>query len=253
MKITGDYHTHTYYSDGRSGIGHNFEFAKERKLCEFAVTDHSFASFIFHMTRKKYERQQKKIDALNASGQGVKVLHGVEANIINFDGDTDVPKGVIARLDIMHLGFHRFLGLKYVLRALKFVCINGYSSRSAREKIREENTEAYIRAMKKYPVDTVAHLNHRALVDTKRICETAAQEGIYIELNQKHLDTLKDDVATVIASGVNLIVGTDAHTAKDVGKLDKVCKFIEENDIPRDRVFGIDGNIPKFKDKRNYR
>ena len=58
------------------------------------------------------------------------------------------------------------------------------------------------------------------------------------------MDSLKD-------SGVKFIVGSDAHDTKKIGKFAKTAEFIKAHDIPIDRVFGIDGRVAAFKDKRD--
>ena len=89
-------------------------------------------------------------------------------------------------------------------------------------------------------------------MDVERVCEEAKKQGVYIELNEKHLDALERSVATLVESGVNFIVGTDAHDTKKLGKMDKIAAFIEKYDLPRERVFGIDGRKPTFKDKKSF-
>ena len=49
---------------------------------------------------------------------------------------------------------------------------------------------------------------------------------------------------------MKLIVGSDAHSPKNIGKLDRVAEFIEKYDIPADRIYGL-GVKPTFKDKKN--
>lgn len=252
MKVYGDYHLHTVASDGRCDISALVESAKESGLCEIAITDHGFASTIFHMTRRKLKKQQAKISSPNS---GVKVLCGIEANITNPSGDIDIPTDVIGSLDVLHLGFHRFIGFKGEKRGgydRKWLFVNGFCSRRTREKLVESNTQAYINAMRKYPVDVLAHLNHRALVDVKRVCDEACRQGVYVELNEKHIDAIGDCIGDVLSSGVNLIVGTDAHSKKKVGKMHKIFDFIIENNIPIERVYGIDDRSPKFKSKKDW-
>lgn len=106
--------------------------------------------------------------------------------------------------------------------------------------------------MDKFPVDVIAHLNHRALVDVKTVCEKAQERGVCVELNEKHLDALERYAKDMIDSGVNFVVGTDAHDTKKLGKTSKIEDFIAKYDVPRDRVFGIDGKKPTFKDKKDW-
>lgn len=252
MRITGDYHLHTFVSDGRCTPFSHAKVAKTLGLEQIAITDHSFASFIFHTTRRKFERQQRQIDKINAEYGEHFVLHGIEGNIINERGEIDVPDDVIRRCEVLHLGFHRFLDFKHLFGAWTFLTINGYASRDEREKLVEVNTQAYIEAMKRYPIDCLAHLNHRALVDVKRVCDVAREKGVYIELNAKHLDTIEDCADIIANSGVNLLVGTDAHDTSKLGKAESVLDFVARHNIPLDRVFGIDGNMPTFKCKKDW-
>lgn len=251
MKFCCDYHLHTTASDGRCSVLSHVKSAMQRDLCEIAITDHSFASTIFHMTTKKFNKQ----NALIKSVKDVVVLQGIEGNILNTNGDIDVPAEVIAKTDVLIVGFHRYIGFHTVKgRAQRrWIFLNGFASKKRRELLVEENTRTYVSAMQKYPVDVITHLNHRALVDVKRVCEVAKERGVYIELNEKHVDALRESVQDMIDSGVNFIVGTDAHDNKKTGKFDKVAEFIKRYEIPQERVFGIDGRRAKFKEKGGKR
>lgn len=252
MKIVADYHMHTNASDGRCKVGDLVERAEAMGLLQIAITDHSFASTIFHMTRGKIERQQKEIASQKSC---VNVLGGIEANLTNAQGDIDVPCDVIKELDVLIVGYHRFIGFKGEKRGgydRGWLFANGFCSKKARQKLIERNTQAYINAMRKFPIDIIAHLNHRALVDVKRLCDEAQRQGVYIELNEKHIDTLCESAKDMIDSRVNFIIGTDAHSAKKVGKTDKIVDFIEKNNIPLERVYGIDGRLPRLKNKKDW-
>lgn len=257
MKVVADYHMHTKASDGKHSVEQLQDCAHKRGILQIAVTDHSFASTIFHMTCKKLDSQQAVIAECNQNAQsdgknGVMVLSGIEANLTNAQGDIDIPCDVISRLDVLIIGFHRFIGFKGEKRGgydRKWLFANGFCSKATRQKLVEKNTQAYINAMRKFPIDVIAHLNHRALVDVKRVCDEACKRGVYIELNEKHIDTLVGCVEDMLNSGVNFIVGTDAHSANKVGKMDRILNFVEVNNIPLERVYGIDDRLPKFKGK----
>lgn len=247
--ITGDYHTHTKASDGRQSAAEMFAAAREIGLKELAVTDHSLTSLIFHVTEQKLSAQRAEIDRLNAEG-GVKLYQGVEANIMS-DGSLDVPDGVIRKLDMLLCGFHRLLEPHTARGQGAFIFVNGFAAFNEREKMRISNTDVYLKALYDYPIDVICHLNHRFLVDTKEICSAAARTGAYIELNEKHIDALERDMEIAVQSGVNFILGSDAHKADTAGRFDKVKTVIAKYGIPRDRVFGLD-KPAVFKDKRNF-
>ena len=51
---------------------------------------------------------------------------------------------------------------------------------------------------------------------------------------------------------MNFVVGTDAHDTRKTGKIEKIIDFIQRHGIEEKRVFGINGNAPKFKDKKEW-
>lgn len=248
MKFIGDYHLHTRVSDGRSDISDYVKAAKEKGLDEIAISDHSFSTLFFHATEKKLKAQREAIASFADSG--IKVYQGIEGNIIG--GVLDVPETEMRKLDVLTVGFHRFITPFEMRGESRFLMINGFGSARAKQKLKEKNTEAYLSVLKSYPVDIVAHLGHRAPVDFKRVCECAKENGAYIELNAKHLDTLKDGIQDAVASGVNFIVGTDAHRADRTGEFKAVEEFIKEQNIPLDRVFGVEDRKPVFKNKEGW-
>lgn len=248
--IRGDYHTHTTASDGKSSMKDNIRRAVEIGLKEIAITEHSFGTFLYHLTYPKFDFEKVSQELKNRENE-IKVLVGVEGNLLNPSGDVDVPKDVIPHCDILQLGFHRFLQPKHLKNNWRFVLVNGFATRKKRETLIEVNTKAYLSAMDRYPIDVLVHLNERALVDVERVCKKAAEKDIYIELNEKHISALEEDIDAVVASGVKFIIGTDAHETAKIGKIAKVEKFIEKHHIPKDRIYGIDKS-PVFKDKSNY-
>ena len=109
MKFCCDYHLHTFASDGRCSILSHAKKADEIGLEQIAITDHSFSSTIFHLTKRKWQKQKKQINDLDCKA---KVLHGVEANLVNTSGDIDVPDDVIKEADVLIVGFHRYIGCR---------------------------------------------------------------------------------------------------------------------------------------------
>ncbi len=247
MKYFGDYHTHTLASDGHSTLEENAYAAKGVGLFEFVVSDHGFKSVFAGMTPKNFAKEQEFL----REEHGVRVLQGLESNIILPDGTIDTPDEYIRQLDVLTVGYHRFLKPKYAFS--KFVFVNGFGRKSAKQKLVNMNTNAYVSALDKYPIDIIAHLGHKAPVEARPIFEKAKKTGAYIELNAKHLDAFLPYLDDALEVGVNFIVGSDAHRARDIGRFDEITKFIEENDIPKDRVFGTVENPPRFKDKTNWR
>lgn len=253
MKIFGDYHMHTKASDGRATVGRLAERAAELGLKEIAVADHGCGSLLFHQTEKKFAAQQEEIARINAEG-GVRVYSGIEASITGEDGTLDVPDGMIAECGVLTVGFHRFLQWRYVRREPRFLLVNGWGSERARgqDGLKEYNTRAWLNALASYPVDVLCHLGHRAHVDAAEVCRVAAELGVYVELNEKHIDAIEECAEEVIASGVKFILGSDAHSAAKVGLFAQVEEFLTRHGIPEERVCGI-GAEPVFRPKKGFK
>ncbi len=250
MKFVGDYHTHTKESDGKGSVLDNILSAQNLGLEEVAIADHSFATIACKMTHEKFEKQEREIAEYFAGTENpIKVLHSVEGNLLGFDGDIDIPDDIIERVDILHVGFHRFLNLKEISKNRRYVFVNGFGSKSSKEHIKELNTMAYLKAMDKYPIDVIVHPGHRCPIDMEAICKKAVEKNVYIELNEKHVETIEKDIETIIESDVKLIVGSDGHRPDKVGRFDRVADFIARHNIPEERVFGLKQK-PTFKNKK---
>lgn len=250
MKIIGDYHVHTNASDGHGTISDVVLHARKIGLEEVAVTEHSFASLLLHHTQEKFFAQKDFAKKENEKG-GLKVYVGIEGNLVDGNGNIDVPDDIIRKCDVLHVGFHRLLQFKYIKNAREFILVNGWASKKRRQKLIEYNTKAYLNAIEKYPIDVLVHLSNRALVDVERICRAAVEKDIYIELNAKHIDAFEDCIEKVVASGAKLIVGTDSHKYTKVGDVAVIVDFLNRHNVDLENVYGI-GKKPTFKDKSKY-
>ena len=253
MEIFGDYHIHTTASDGMASLVDQTKSAISVGLKEIAVTDHSWNTLLSSMSHHKFDRQTEAISMMHhVDDMNIKIYHGIEGNLLNRNGDMDIPDDIMPKLDLLACGFHRFLEATCWDKNMKYLLVNGFAGKKAREKMIAINTWAFLSAMERYPIDVLVHLQHRALVDIKAICEKAREKDVYIELNEKHIKQIEPCIGDIIESGVKLIVGSDAHTTGTVGKFTNTIALIEKYNIPTDRIAGI-GCEPKFKDKSNYK
>src|SRR5690554_3809715 len=110
MNCIGDYHTHSQYSHGRGNICKNIEAAIDKGLKELAITDHGPRAWnLIRLGVKdasKFLEIKKEIKNLQLEYPQIKLYTGVEANIINQNGEIDIPEEVLEKLDIVATGFH---------------------------------------------------------------------------------------------------------------------------------------------------
>ena len=232
--FTGDYHTHTTFSDGRGSVMENAIAAKEKGLKEIAVTDHGFR--ILTMGFKKYLRAREECHKAEEA-TGVKVIAGVEADIVSPRGDVDIREDHIEPIDYIIVGFHKFAFPKNLSTFFKMYLVtyfNGLIPTGKRAKAR--NTRALIAAIERYPIKVIAHLNHSLKVNVGEVAAACAKRGVLVEINAKHLKAFKGHWQELAESGASFIVNSDAHRPKDVGDLQAAFDEAVRQGIAPERI-----------------
>lgn len=247
MKIAGDFHTHTKASDGKGRVRDNVKSAKDMGLDYVSMSDHGIKSLSYNQTPNKLLKQANEIEDC-AKEFGIKVFKSIESNLMGFDGKIDIEEKDYKNLDVLNCGYHRFIKPRFNGEYFDFAFLNGFAPRKIKQKFVEVNTEAYIKAIEKYPIDTLCHLGHRMVSNIVRVAEACKANDVYVELNEKHIEVLEPCLEKVIKTNVNFILGSDAHDPKLVGKFPRVEKIIEKYRIPQERIVGI-GKEPVFKNK----
>ena len=108
MNLTVDYHTHTIFSHGKGTILDNALSAKNVGLKEIAITDHGYGHHAFGIKQKKLP-EMKRLCSEAEEKTGVKVLLGVEANILGLSGKTDMKEKDYEIMDVYLAGVHKFI------------------------------------------------------------------------------------------------------------------------------------------------
>ncbi len=219
-----DTHCHTISSGhAYSTIGEIAETAAQKGLKLIAMTDHGPAMpggpHIFHIGNQRVIPDYIK---------GVRVLKGVEANIMDFKGRLDLPDSYLQRLDIVIASFHD-------------VCIAPGSV--------EENTGSLIAAMNNPYVDIIAHPgNPYYPVDIDRLVQCAYETGKLLEINNSSFigsrrgseENCRRIAAKAREKGAVLTAGSDCHICYDVGKFNKVEEIFREVGMPEELVINTD-------------
>lgn len=252
MILTADYHTHTPYSHGKNTVLENAEEAKRRGLKEIGITDHGFAHRAFGIKRK--EVAALRADCAEAErATGVRVLAGMEANILSVDGKTDLTEADYADFDLFVCGKHVFVGYDRFYDFRKYFLGNFFTdklNKTPSEKLRALNTRAYINLIKNNPVDIVSHLNHRCPSHAVEVAKCAADYGTYIELNSAKTHLTDDELCEIAAkTSVRFVIDSDAHRAERVGDLKISEEQILRVGVPVDRIDNVDGRLPTFRFK----
>ncbi len=250
MILTGDYHTHTPYSHGKNSVEENVARAKELGLRTIGITDHGYSHVFFGLSRKETAKYKAECKAA-AEKYGVSVLVGIESNIRGVAGKADLTERDYEYFDLYLCGNHVVIWYDSFRDFCSYGMGNVFSHsfrKTATQKRIEENTKAYINAIKKNPVDILTHLNYRCPANAVEVAKCAADYGTYIELNAKKTHLTDDELAEIVAkTSVRFVVDSDAHTADRVGDTALVEKQLARLNFPMERIDNVDGRTPVFR------
>lgn len=238
-RIVVDLHTHTVSSGhAYSTLQENCYEAARRGIRLIAMTDHGPA-----MPGGPHSFHFGNLRVLPEIINGVEVLKGIEANIMDFDGNLDLTGSRFEKLDI-------------VIASLHDVCIRPGS--------RGENTRALIGAMRNKYVDIIAHPGNPAFeIDIDEVLKAAREYNILIEINNSSLGGSRPGscencriIAEKASAGGNYIsLGSDAHISFEVGGFDKALELIKSVGIRDEYIMNLhEDKIKKFlRDKGKLR
>jgi DNA polymerase (family 10) len=203
--LRGDLHMHTTESDGKDGIAAMADAAKEAGLEYIAITDHSKALAMANgLDERRILEHAARIRAIDAGGQGIRVLAGVECDI-RPDGTLDLEDDCLAALDIVIASVH-----------------------SAFNQDRQQMTDRLLRALENPHVDILAHPTGRRLLkrepyplDIEAVVDAAVTHGVVLEINCQIERLDLNDVHARVARdrGARLVISSDGHSRHAFGRL----------------------------------
>ncbi|MEI8354678.1 MAG: PHP domain-containing protein [Deltaproteobacteria bacterium] len=221
MEIIADMHTHTVSSGhAYSTVNEMAAAAGYKGLKALAITDHGPAMpggpHLYHFAAIRF---------IPPWIGGVRILLGVEANILALDGSIDIPEPYLGKLDFVMAGLHERCG---------FDC-QGI----------DRNTEALLRAMANPCIRAIAHSGNPAFpVHFEALVQGALETGTALEINNSSLSHSRSGsrpnceyLAELIASsGAPVIIGSDAHIAQGVGEFGEAIALLERSGVAVEQV-----------------
>ena len=225
MKLLFDLHTHTIFSHGTGTIEDNVIIAKQKGLSCVAITDHGFEHLCYAVKRKNLAFMKSECERLSKK-YNIKVLLGVEANLLNHKGDIDVKKQDLQYLDFIIMGYHKLIKPKFGQTWFSII-----SKLNKSKKQIEKNTDAYINAIKKYEIKFLTHLNYGIKVNVPRLADFCKERGVLIELNGKRINFDKAETEYLKKIDAKLILSSDAHSPEKVGETNLGLNYIIKNNI----------------------
>ncbi len=248
----GDYHTHTVYSHGKGTIEDNVLAARRLGLKQIAVTDHGFGHAAYGVKRAKFPEMRREVERLNAKYPDIRVLLGLECNLISASGDMDLRDGEEKLTDVVICGFHKFAWATSLRQTFAFMLPNiaysmtGHASR--KDVVR--NTDAYIKMLEKHKADILSHLNYAIKADAVEVALACKHFGTLVELNGKRVNLTDEEIEKMLENDVDFIVDSDAHSPSKVGDFSVPDSYVQRLHIPAERIANAD-KIPVFGSRSN--
>ncbi|PSW18055.1 phosphatase [Photobacterium sanctipauli] len=220
MKFVVDTHTHTISSGhAYSTLLENAAAAAEKGLSLMCVTDHApsmpGSPHFWHFANQRI---------LPRFLHGVGILRGVEANIINPDGEIDLQPQITEQLDWVLASFHEPV---------------------YRPADKQTHTTTLLNTIASGWVHALGHLgNPNFDFEFEQVITAAAEANVVIEINNSSLSGSRagsqprcEQIARIAKDvGASLTTGSDAHFAYDVGRFDHVEALLAKIDFPEERV-----------------
>lgn len=249
MILSADYHTHTPYSHGKNTVLENATAAKDKGLKEIAITDHGFNHLLFGLKRKILSSLREEI-AEAEKLTGIKVLAGMESNLISIDGESDMRKEDLQYFDIYLCGIHEIVKYKS-FSDMYNIFIKNYTAykfgKRPSDKVVSATTKAYINTIKKHPVDILTHINYKCYCNLEEVAKCCADYGTYIEINTKKRHISAEELNLMASTGVRFVIDSDAHSADRVGDTKIAEEILAEAEVSLEQIDNINGRLPKFR------
>lgn len=194
--IKGDLHMHSDWSDGDNSIEEVARATKKMGYEYIAITDHSLTQINHGLDKKGFKNQWIEIDRVNKKVKGIKILKGVELNILRRGVDFDDE--FLSNFDIVLAGVHSNFKMN-----------------------RQEMAERILSVMDNKLVNVITHPTGRLInrrkpyeVDMEKVFVKAKETKTLLEIDAypDRLDLADFNVRRAVEEGVNLIIDTDSHS-----------------------------------------
>lgn len=223
-------HTHTLASGhAYSTVTENAAYAHKIGLELLGVSDHApkmpgSAGYLHFLNLK----------VLPQYIEGIRVLKGIELNILNENGKLDMKNNILKRLD-------------YAIASLHIPCIDPMD--------KDRCTQTLINTIKNPFVNIIGHPGDpRYLFDIKSVVTCARDNNTLLEVNNSSFSkgnsrTGGESIVIEILKeckrqAMPIILGSDSHYHSYIGGFDNITPLLEEADFPNDLVINTD--VDKF-------
>lgn len=220
--LKGILHIHSTWSDGDNSIEEMAIEAEKQGFEYIAVCDHSRSAFYANgLSEERIELQHQEIDKLNNSGLKIKILKGIESDILK-NGDLDYPADVLSSFDLVVASIHSYFNLSD-----------------------EEMTQRIIKALENpymsilgHPTGALIHTRNAYKCNIEMIIDAAAQNKKIIEINSapQRLDLSWQNIRKTRDKGIMFAINPDSHNCNTYGYMHYGIKTARKGMLSSDDV-----------------
>lgn len=166
---------------------------------------------------------------------GVDLLYGIELNILDTEGKTDLEEELLQNMDYAIASMH---------------------TQNYRPRSREENTLAYLNVMKHPCVKILGHIdNPQFPANYEALAASANECGVVFEINEASLapygyrgDTRANNMEILrccLKHQVPVLLSSDSHGSEHIGDFTCAAEFVHEALFPEELI--LNNQLPKLK------
>jgi DNA polymerase (family X) len=196
--IKGDLHTHTKATDGKQSLKEMVEAAVEKGYKYYAITEHSKkVAMAGGLNEKDLEKQIEEIDKLNNKTKGLKIIKGIEVDILE-NGALDLSDSILKELDLVIGSVHYNMNL---------------SKKKQTQRICKAMENPYFNILG-HPTGRMINKRNEYDLDMKEIMKEAVNNGCFLEINSNpdRIDLKDKYIRQAREKGLKLAITTDAHS-----------------------------------------
>ena len=232
MRVEIDTHTHTLASGhAYNTINEMAKTAADKGLKGLALTEHApqmpGTCHLFYFQNLRVVPRKR---------YGIELLLGTELNIMNEDGEVDLPEETLKTLDIAIASMHT-------------PCFKG-------ERTVEKVTAAYEKVMEHRYVDIIGHPDDgRFPVDMERLVSQAKKTGTLLEVNNSSLrpdgfrENTRENCLRMLKEckkqGAMIVLGSDSHVDVDIAEYPYAEEVLKKADFPEELIANL--SLEKLK------
>lgn len=237
MRYPIDLHIHTNVNPhAYSTLEENIRSAQEKGMRVIAITNHGPA-----LQDSPHWWSLVNMRVIPEYVGDLRVLKGVETNIIDENGNFDINQRIYDVMDIILCGLHT---------------VEAYGDPSDIIK----NTRAVINMIRSQKIDIMVHLgNPQFPLEYELVVQEAVKAGVAIEINNSSLKNSRKGSRPNCKKILELCkkyeamvsLGTDSHISYDIGEFKKAQLLIEEVGYPVESIINYSmENLDKFLENR---